>query len=799
MKANDVLILPAGVLLVPIETLEPELKKRLSIEAGDYLISRPRSRGHSLVVDSGAADLIREFRSPKTVVEAVLSYSYTSASDPVQMLDAALPLIERMRRLQLLVVSGSVQAEEIQPTLPEMSSVSDYRVLSCVHIFEDVEVYKVADEAQQQLALKILRPEAQEKSERMLEREAATLEILAVGYSPALISRGHYEGRAYLVTTWCAGVDASTAARTLCHPAGLQHSPQLIRLCLRILQAYEWLHGRRVIHGDIHPGNVRVGEDGAVTLLDFGLSWCMDESRSLLPRRRGGIPEYMEPEYCRALQRGEPPPRATPASEQYALAALCYFLLTGSHYLDFSLERESWLRQISEEGPRAFTACGHESWPPVEQVLTKALSKEPSDRYGSVTQFTEEFARATELRQAHLSQSPNDSLLASHQLLEDVLQQFKRFDASIHTGLVDEPYCSVNYGASGLAYFFYRLACLREDPELLATADLWSSWSRENSSQPGSFHSLEVGITPEVVGPFSLYHSATGVQCVQTLISHAMSDFYTANKSIRSFQAVCDASWDNVDVTVGSSSVLLGCALMYEALPEHEHLDRSSLYELGERTRGSIWERVANEQIRQPCVVTWLGIAHGWAGLLYAALRWHEATRTEPDGLREKLDELASFAKWNGASAAWPLRMGESASDRAPRTGWCHGSAGYVLLWTLAYRLTGGAQFLRLAEGAASHVWESLDSIRRVNGSLCCGHAGQGFALLGLYRQTGNRLWLDRASTLCERAALLAHRTERRASLYKGDVGIALLAEELSQPELSCMPLFEAERWASRA
>ncbi|HEY0546416.1 MAG TPA: lanthionine synthetase LanC family protein [Pyrinomonadaceae bacterium] len=793
MKANDVLILPAGVLLVPVETLESELKKRLSYDAGDYLISRPRTRSRSLVVDSAAATFLEQFRSPKTVVEAVISYSRITAGDPEQMLDGALPLIERMRRLQLLVISGSAQADEIQPTLPDSSRVVDYRVISCVHIFEDIEVYKVADHAQRELALKILRPEAQEKSRRMLEREAAIFELLDGRHSPTLISGGLFKSRAYLVTTWCAGVDAFSAAQALRNPLGLQHSLELIQLCVRILETYVWLHERGVIHGDVHPGNIRIGENGSVRLLDFGLSWCMDESLHLPANKRGGTPEYMEPEYCQALKQRELPPSATPASEQYALAALCYFLLNGAHYLNFSLERENWLHQIMEESPRPFSACGQEPWPALEQVLTKALSKKSSNRYDSVSEFTEEFARATQFRPRH-----NSCPSVSRQLLENVLQQFKRSGTRIHTELLDEPNCSVNYGASGLAYFFYRLACLRNDPELLATADLWSSWSRENAEQPGSFHCSEIGITEEAVGSISLYHSETGVQCVQALVSHAMGDLYTANKSIQRFIAACAATCDNPDLTVGYSSVLVGCAAMFEALPEHEHVDRHSLYELGERTLTLVWSRIVDEQIQEPGIVRWLGIAHGWAGILYSSLRWREATGTEFDGTLEKLGELANLAKWNGASVAWPLRMGDSANDRSPRTGWCHGSAGYVLLWTLAHRILGGEHFLRLAEGAANHVWDSLDSIKRVNGSLCCGYTGQGYALLGLYRHTGNPLWLDRAETLCERAALLAHRTERRASLYKGDVGIALLAEELSQPELSCMPMFEAERWALR-
>ena len=186
-------------------------------------------------------------------------------------------------------------------------------------------------------------------------------------------------------------------------------------------------------------------------------------------------------------------------------------------------------------------------------------------------------------------------------------------------------------------------------------------------------------------------------------------------------------------------------------------------------------------------------VAHGWAGILFAALRWREAGGEEPAALRERLDELAGLARFRGTSAVWPLRA--AGPDRSTRVGWCHGSAGYAHLWVLAHRLYGEERYLRLAAASAASVWVAFDSGGRRNGSLCCGHAGEAYALLGLYRHTGDAVWLERARRLAEAAAAGARRTELRSSLYKGDVGIALLAEELSQPELSCTPVFDNERW----
>jgi serine/threonine-protein kinase len=129
--------------------------------------------------------------------------------------------------------------------------------------------------------------------------------------------------------------------------------------------------------------------------------------------------------------------------------------------------------------------------------------------------------------------------------------------------------------------------------------------------------------------------------------------------------------------------------------------------------------------------------------------------------------------------------------------GWCNGSAGFVFLWTLAHQMLGRTEYGALAAKAGFDVWESESQI----GNLCCGFAGQAYALLNLYKHTGDKAWLHRAQAQAEQAARsildmpqggtyqeLATRAE---SLYKGELGVAVLAAELERPELAAMPFFE--------
>jgi hypothetical protein len=69
----------------------------------------------------------------------------------------------------------------------------------------------------------------------------------------------------------------------------------------------------------------------------------------------------------------------------------------------------------------------------------------------------------------------------------------------------------VTYGSAGLAYGLLRLPRVREDPELLALADLWSVRAGVHAQQEGAFSNADLEIVPETVGRSSPYHTMSGV------------------------------------------------------------------------------------------------------------------------------------------------------------------------------------------------------------------------------------------------------------------------------------------------
>ena len=158
-----------------------------------------------------------------------------------------------------------------------------------------------------------------------------------------------------------------------------------------------------------------------------------------------------------------------------------------------------------------------------------------------------------------------------------------------------------------------------------------------------------------------------------------------------------------------------------------------------------------------------------------------------PPTLPERLDQLAALAHPVGMGARWPV------TNNGPQTSasWCNGSAGYVHLWTAAHRALRDQRWAELAERAA---WDAYTT--PAIAQLCCGLAGQAYALLEWHRHTGERRWLTAATELAVRAVAGVHSGRggqyTSGSLHKGEIGIAVLAADLARPEAAAMPFFGA-------
>ena len=175
-----------------------------------------------------------------------------------------------------------------------------------------------------------------------------------------------------------------------------------LRLFVEICDAVEHAHFHRIVHRDLKPANILVvespttGSASTITghaasmrtvqpkILDFGVARVTEGSLASTSGRTGagqilGTLGYMSPEQ---LSGGTRPVDAR--SDVYALGVVLYFVLSGR--LPYDLQGKTALeilRLIQEEEPRPIGTIDATLRGDVETIVTKALQKEPDDRYPS--------------------------------------------------------------------------------------------------------------------------------------------------------------------------------------------------------------------------------------------------------------------------------------------------------------------------------------------------------------------------------------------------------------------------------
>jgi len=792
-------VLPEDAVLQAAAELPDELRRATGAEEGDFALSLKNSRSLSKIIDATAATLIRQFEQPATIAVAVARFSRSQSADPEQTLEDALPILRSLISEGLLVSANSQEAARITESLAIGDLVDGWEIVHCVQALEDTELYQVRGPANQMGALKIARPQ-HESAARMLVRETRVLSALKLHITSKLLAKGAWQDRPYLVTEWFAARESQQIAAELRHSGKPESRTELLRLGSAILEAYAALHRAKVVHGDVHPRNLLIGENGVAKIIDFGMARAENDPIMEILAPRAGVGFFFEPEYANAALDGQRSPPPTYVGEQYAVAALLYLLLTGKHSQNFALQRREMLRQIATGVMATFSEQTIDSWPEVEAVLAKALSREPAARFASMREFA---AVWNSIKRP--SPQPNP-ISKSKALRESVLSRAAIDGEWIKSGFQTAPTTSVNYGSTGVAYALAQIAQSLDNGELLAAAEAWAAISGRQINIETAFHNPALEVTANTVGKTSLYHGPVGLQVTQALIARSQGNLATqieaTNRFIHDLNQALENPDQKIDLTLGSAGSLLAAVFLLDALPKLQanqpaiEQSRNQLISAGQQLFTQIWKTLntyapigaAHSQLPN------LGMAHGWAGLLYASLNWCAGTETPiPATVENRLEQLAAQARPTGAGLQWHWPGG------VPMQGWCNGSAGFVFLWTQAHRTLGDEKYLALAQGAAQTAWQDPSWIH----NLCCGLSGQAYALLNLYRHTREATWLNRAQQLAEKAAHAAANTSKMSpedrlelrpeSLYKGEVGVAVLSADIERPLEARMPLFERD------
>lgn len=275
------------------------------------------------------------------------------------------------------------------------------------------------DQFKKRVALKILRADI--NAQEVLSRFRHERQILASFDHPniaGLLDGGSTPtGEPYFVMDYVEG----TPIDQYCDSHSLTVAER-ITLFRQVCSAVQYVHQNLIVHRDLKPSNILVTPDGVPKLLDFGIAKILKpEMMATMVNATRAEDRVMTPAYASPEQvRGEP---ITTASDIYSLGVVLFEILTGRRpYRMKSNTAHELARVICDEEPdKPSTAIGRTdrgtAQPPsrleelsrkrstepdrlekrlkgdLDNILLKAMRKEPQRRYASVEQFSEDLQR----------------------------------------------------------------------------------------------------------------------------------------------------------------------------------------------------------------------------------------------------------------------------------------------------------------------------------------------------------------------------------------------------------------------
>jgi serine/threonine-protein kinase len=186
---------------------------------------------------------------------------------------------------------------------------------------------------------------------------------------------GEHDGRPYIVMEYLPGGSlADVVAREGAQPLG--RTLEWLREAAAALDA---AHASGIVHRDVKPANLLLDEDDRVHVADFGVASAAGLGSLTEVGTVVGTAGYLSPEQA----RGE---RATPASDRYALAVVAFELLTGARPFERDTSTAEALAHVSAPIPPA-SQHNPDLPPHVDDVLARALAKEPQYRFATAADF----------------------------------------------------------------------------------------------------------------------------------------------------------------------------------------------------------------------------------------------------------------------------------------------------------------------------------------------------------------------------------------------------------------------------
>jgi serine/threonine protein kinase len=296
-------------------------------------------------------------------------------------------------------------------------------------------VYRGLDEnLNRPAAVKVLEINIENEDERIIERFKLEARAIASFEHPNIVSIyqfGESENLFFIAMKLVKGSTLSQLLRQMRRSDERIPLAKMMQIVRDVCDALDYAHARGIIHRDIKPSNIlfdSTANDRAI-ITDFGLALELGGDSTL--GTAFGTPRYIAPEQAVSSLK------AVPQSDIYALSVVVYEMLTGQVPFQDESPMSIALYHITSEPPRPRT-INPDIPEAVEDVILRALSKEPEDRYPTAGAFydaLEEAYQQSEIELSTLSVKPTEM----EKQLKNAQAKQRQAAAAVSDTPVDEP------------------------------------------------------------------------------------------------------------------------------------------------------------------------------------------------------------------------------------------------------------------------------------------------------------------------------------------------------------------------
>jgi len=254
-----------------------------------------------------------------------------------------------------------------------------YRLESVVALSGMATVFRATDlDTGVQVAIKVPHPEI-ESDPTMFDRFRREEEIgTRMQHSGVMkVLPNPDRSQVYMVMEWLDG----RLLRSIMNEEKPLSVDRAIRITVGICEALEYIHANGVVHRDLKPENVMVDANDEIRLIDFGIAANAGARRLTFANfsQSMGTPDYISPEQVRGKRGDE-------RSDIYSLGVMLYEMLTGqvpfSGPNPFAVMNDRLLNQ-----PVPPSTLNAAITPQLQEILYRALEREPKNRYASAREF----------------------------------------------------------------------------------------------------------------------------------------------------------------------------------------------------------------------------------------------------------------------------------------------------------------------------------------------------------------------------------------------------------------------------